>query len=220
MKKQRIVLFLFVMSMAAALCSCEKDSKLKDMIETSHDAMRGSYELKVIEWLGEGAVDLDGDGKASADLFAEFSGVFAFNEREMAIGVAESHVKPAYNRKESHVTIEEFRKGRISLSIPFQCVTENIINGKAYYSMFPIFMSGGLRYSVLDDGSYSIELFSPGWTGNQPVDIRHFDKGKVTFPAPGRILLEIECNFYDHLINGCVTGPVRFSFERYSFQTI
>lgn len=86
--------------------------------------------------------------------------------------------------------------------------------------LFLFVMSAGLSYSVLDDGSYSIESFSPGWTGNQPVDIRHVDKGKVTFPVPGRILLEIECKFYDHLIDGCVTGPVRFSFERYSFQTI
>lgn len=206
------------MFMIVALCGCDKDRKLKEMIAETHDAVRGSYELKGIEWLGEDALDLDGDGKASTDLFAEFVSVFALDESRMEIGLSGSYVKPHDEKNYAYITIEGLRKGSISLSLPFQCITENIINGKAYYSIFPMFLSNGLYYYVLDDGSYSIEPFSPGWSGSQPVDMSYIDNGKVTFPAPGRILLEIKCKFYDYSTDRCIAGAVRFSFERYSFE--
>lgn len=58
----------------AALCSCEKVWE-EDLQEKALDEIRGRYEIVSAVWEGDSPIDIDGDGNASYDYYAEWNQV-------------------------------------------------------------------------------------------------------------------------------------------------
>lgn len=214
--KRNIILLMGAVAIAALLCSCEKDRKLKEMLEEAHDAVYGRYELKSIEWLDNSVLDLDGDGNASNDLLLEISGIF--DEHTMAFKLLESRMSTDGVMRYPDPTVEQLRRGAMSLTIPLQCIGETVLNGETFYRTSPIFMSFGTSYEVCDDGSYVVETINPNWSDSQSLDMRHLRDMIVTIPSPGRIQMDVDCMFYDRRTEKLVSGPVRFRFARYTAQ--
>lgn len=214
--KRNIILLMGAVAIAALLCSCEKDRKLKEMLEEAHDAVYGRYELIEMKWLDNSALDLDGDGNASDNLLLEFSNLF--DEHTMDFKLHDSRISTDGVMRYPDPTIEQLRRGAMSLTIPFQCIEETILNGEMFYRTSPIFMSFGTRYEVCDDGSYVVETINPNWSDSQSLDMSHLRDMIVTIPSPGRIQMDVDCMFYDRRTEKLVSGPVRFRFARYTAQ--
>lgn len=196
--KQKIHSFFRLLLFIITICGCEK----KNLFD--YDIVSGNYELVSIYLLSSQGLDLDGDGHATTDLYQEFSGVFD----NVSAGLMDREVL-----KSSVSAVGTNRS--ISLRIPFQCISEWTLNGESQYNFHPYFQSLDVWYEVRDDGTFSIETFSPDWSNAQALDLRHISHGMVTIPEPGCIQLDMDCLFYDYFTESIVTGPVRFCFFKY-----
>lgn len=71
MKMNRLYIVIICL---AALSSCEKVWE-DDLQEKALDEIRGRYEIASAVWEGTGPIDIDGDGNASYDYYAEWNQV-------------------------------------------------------------------------------------------------------------------------------------------------
>ncbi len=71
MKMNRLYIVIICL---AALSSCEKVWE-DDLQEKALDAVRGRYEIASAVWEGSGPIDINGDGNASYDYYAEWNQV-------------------------------------------------------------------------------------------------------------------------------------------------
>lgn len=199
----------------------KEERKMVEKMQSYHDAVHGRYELVSAQCLGE-AVDLDGDGTASTDLYAEFSSLAetSFSGVNMERDVMRSGADSEFGSVPgtSQLPPERMRKGKITLFLPFQGISEWTINGEPRYNFHMYFYSYTMYYEVSDDGVYAVEPFSPDWENRDNLDLRHVNDGVVTVTGPGRIQLDLDCMFYDRSAEKIVTAPVCFSFVRYTMR--
>ncbi len=199
----------------------KEERRMVEKMQSYHDAVHGRYELVSAQCLGE-AVDLDGDGTASTDLYAEFSSLAetSFSGVDMERDVLRSVVSSEFGSVPgtSQLPPHMMRKGKITLFLPFQGISEWTINGEPRYNFHMYFYSYTMYYEVSDDGAYAVEPFSPDWENRDNLDLRHVNDGVVTVTGPGRIQLDLDCMFYDRSAEKIVTAPVCFSFVRYTMR--
>lgn len=199
---------LGVLVLLAMCVSCNNDDAAYRLEEIT-DSIRGTYRLKSATVL-ENELDLNGDGKVTNDMFAEF---YSFGDYVLSIKVK---IIPAslYN--------EEIRFG---VDIPKQSVRYWKDTGK-YEFEFVNFRTAYFYYSIDNGGNIIIKPVQEVLTDYSDEDnlgIRNICyRGDVvkslTFNGNGEIELLMDDTCYDFASNQVINVPVKIVYERKSFS--
>lgn len=191
------------------ITGCDKDAALRKTVSESIRQINGNYKILSMEWKGSPEdIDLDGDGIANSDIYAEFEGL-------STIHFTDDNIKNANIYILSNVSCSNtwpvMRTVHVNLYIPLQHVKqisgEYIAGSENYATMLK------LNGYIHDNGDFEFERFaSLPELSSSLEDESALSDGNLQFIAPRELQFDVNYLFYDYRTKRIVTGPVCIKF--------
>lgn len=188
---------LFVV-LICSLSSCNSET---NYVNRAADKIEGAYELTRITWEGD-ALDINGDGIASNDLYGELL--------SLPINAENDH------RAFVQCLFQDRTVGYVRMQLPMQNV--NITEDGRYPTAWMIGsrMNVSLYYQIDSEGHLAIDHFDSMAINEDDarVEMKKMNNGKAWFNGKGALCFKVTYTFYDYIKAQLVEGIIQYSFEK------
>ena len=181
-----------------SLSSCNSDNA---SVNRAADKIEGAYELTRITWEGD-ALDINGDGVASNDLYGELL--------SLPINAENDH------RALVQGLMKDRTVGFVRMQLPTQNV--NVTEDGRYPTAWMIGsrIDVSLYYQIDPEGHLAIDHFDSIAVNEDDarIEMKSMNNGTAWFNEKGDLCFEVTYTFYDYIKAQLVEGIIRYSFEK------
>lgn len=191
--------FATVLILVGLCCSCKKDRL--GLVEETAERIEGTYDLVAIVWEGE-PLDVNNDGEASKDLFAELM--------SLPTNAGNKHQAIVLSLSSDRST------GAVGMDLPMQNVGVTPDGRYPTAWMIGNLLSVNISYQIDSNGIVSVDSFD---SMNLPeddsrVEMKRMHKGTVSFDYNGKMTFRVGYTLYDHQTGQLVDGIIHYIFDR------
>ena len=195
--------YMLLAVMVVLFCSCNK-GRLKSVEETA-ERIEGMYDLVAIAWEGE-PLDVNNDGEASKDLFAELM--------SLPTNAGNKHQAIVLSLSADRST------GAVGMDLPMQNVGVTPDGRYPTAWMIGNLLSVNISYQIDSNDIVSVDSFD---SMNLPeddsrVEMKRMNNGTVSFDYNGKMTFRVGYTLYDHQTGQLVDGIIHYAFERVGLE--
>lgn len=182
-----------------SLSSC--DTNRISSVNRVADMIEGTYDLTHITWEGD-ALDLNGDGITSDELYAELL--------SLPVNAENDH------RAFVQCISQDRTIGYVKMQLPMQNV--NVTEDGRYPTVWMIGsrITISLYYQIDPEGHLTIEQFDSIQINEDDarVEMLKMNNGTAWFNEKGQLFFKVTYTFYDYCKAQLVEGVIQYSFEK------